>query len=106
MVSESLALLSFVSWTQFPISLVEPLRACCSFRAAEFHLTFNWDRYVISILITSLQLPMIIKMVLFGVNTVEKRKQLKESKVLLLYKETQSILSQFFKIIIKKKTQS
>ena len=105
MVSESLALLSFVSWTQFPISLVEPLRACCSFRAAEFHLTFNWDRYIISILITSLHLPMIIKMVLFGVNTVEKRKQLKESKV-LVYKETQSILSQFFKIIIKKKTQS
>ena len=105
MVSESLALLSFVSWTQFPISLVEPLRACCSFRAAEFHLTFNWDRYIISILITSLHLPMIIKMVLFGVNTVETRKQLKESKV-LVYKETQSILSQFFKIIIKKKTQS
>ena len=48
---------------------------------------------------------MIIKMVLFGVNTVEKWKQLKESKV-LVYKETQSILSQFFKIIIKKKTQS
>ena len=60
-----------------PISLVEPLRTRCSFRAAEFHLASNWETYVISILFTSLHLPMIIKMVLFGVNTIGKRKQLK-----------------------------
>lgn len=71
-VSESLVLLSFGSWAQFPISLVEPVRTRCLFRAAEFHLAFNWDRYVISILFTSLHLPMIIKMVLSGVDTIEK----------------------------------